>query len=319
MLRAHFASLGFADVNRMTVETGFDWSALDHSTRSLSLFAERRYIELRLPTGKPGDAGAAFLERFAGDRVEDTVLVVLCGKLDKKLLASRWCRAVARQGVVIDGGAVPAARLPSWIQQRFTGLGVSCAPEVAARLAYYVEGNLLAADQEVRKLALILPHGASLDERRLESVMADHARFSVFAFVDACVAGQADRCLRILRSLRQEGTEPVVMVWALARESRTLNLLGADLKAGCAREEALRRHRIWSSRASLVISALKRLGISRLCAIHANIARLDRLAKGHEFEVVGSDNVWMEIERVALAICGINPVSPTDSGSVQPI
>jgi DNA polymerase III subunit delta len=227
LLRQHFASRGFSDVNRLSAEGGFDWSALEHSTRSLSLFAERRYIELRLPSGKPGDGGTAFIEHFARDPGADTVLVVVCGKLDKKALAAGWCRSMAQHGVIVDAGSVQAARLPEWIRQRLAELGVVCAADVAARLAYYVEGNLLAADQEVRKLALLLPAGATLDEERLTSVMADHARFSVFAFVDACVAGQAERCLRILRSLRREGAEPVVMVWALAREvRRTLNLLG---------------------------------------------------------------------------------------------
>lgn len=307
-IRSHFAALGFDEVDRLTVESGFDWAALDQSSRSLSLFAQRRYIELRLPSGKPGDAGAAFIGRFAAERHVDTALVVLCGRLDSKALGASWCRAVAEHGAVVDTGTVAAAQLPRWIAGRFAELGVDCASGVAARLAYYVEGNLLAADQEIRKLALILPEGATLDEERLEAVMADHARFNVFAFVDACVSGQAGRALRILRSLRQEGSEPVMLVWALAREARSLNLVGAELKAGGARQEVMRRHRIWPSRVPMVMSALKRLGVSRLNRIHARVARLDRLVKGHEREVRGTDDAWIEIERVALAICGINSV-----------
>ncbi len=307
-LRSHFAGLGFDDVSRYNVESGFDWSALTQASRSLSLFASRRYIEVRLPTAQPGEAGTAFVRDFLDAADPDAALVILTGRLDKKALASAWCRAIAGAGVVVDAGSVPAARLPRWIQQRFSSLGVDCPADVAARLAYYVEGNLLAADQEVRKLVLLLPEGGTLDEERLESAMADHARFNVFVFVDACVGGQAARALRILRSLRREGAEPVMLTWALAREVRLLGQVGAALKAGEPRDAVFRRQRVWSSRAPLVIGALKRLGLSRLNAIVADIAYLDRLVKGQQAAVRGPGDPWIVIERVALALCGIKSV-----------
>lgn len=310
LVRAHFAARGFDDVSRYTAETGFDWSSLHASSRSLSLFASRRYIELRLPGTSPGDKGTAFLRDFLDAADPDTVLVVITGRLDKKALSAAWCRDMAARGVVVDTGQVPAARLPRWIVQRFDALGVRCSPTVAERLAWYVEGNLLAADQEVRKLALVLPAGATLDESALDAVLADHARFNVFVFIDACVAGQAERALRIARSLRREGTEPVMMCWALARELRTLGLVGAALKAGEGRDTVLRRHRVWSSRAPLVIATLKRLGLLRLNRLHADIARLDRQVKGHAPGHPGPADPWSEIERVALALCGINTVDP---------
>lgn len=305
-IRSRFAENGFDDVSRFSVESGFDWSALTQSSRSLSLFASRRYLELRLPTSQPGEAGAAFVHDFLDAADPDAVLVILAGRLDKKALASAWCRAIASTGVLVDAGSVPAARLPRWIQQRFSALEVDCPADVAARLAYYVEGNLLAADQEVRKLALMIPAGGTLDEERLESAMADHARFNVFVFVDACVAGQPQRALRIMRSLRREGTEPVMLTWALAREVRLLGQVGAALKAGEPRDAVFRRQRVWSSRVPLVIGALKRLGLARLNAVVADVAYLDRLVKGQQAAVRGPADPWIVIERVALALCGIN-------------
>ena len=305
-IRAHFENLGYRDVSRFSVETGFDWSALDASTRSLSLFGDKRYIELRMPAGQPGEKGAAFFDEFLAGRDNDTVLVILCGKLDKKVLSSAWCKAVSEAGAVVDTGSVPSGRLPQWITRRFQSLGVNCSAQVADRLAYFVEGNLLAADQEVRKLALILPPGAELDEARLETVMADHARFTVFALVDACVAGQSARGLRILRSLRQEGAEPFTMIWALARELRNLGLIGAALKEGQPRRDVFRRYRVWASREPMVLSALKRLGLSRIMRLQSRMCYLDQLVKGHQTAVTGPSDTWIEIEGVALSMCGIN-------------
>ncbi len=316
-IRAHFKNQGFGDDNRYSAEAGFDWSALTQSSRSLSLFAERRYIELRLPGGQPGEAGTAFVKDFLAAADRDTALVILAGKLDRKQLAAAWCRAIAAGGIVVDTGTVAAARLPRWIQQRFAAAGVDCSADVAARLAYYVEGNLLAADQEVRKLALILPDGATLDESRLESVMADHARFNVFTFVDACVSGHSTRCLRILRSLRREGLEPVILVWALAREVRLLGQVGAAIKGGEARDAVFKRHRVWSSRTGMVMGALKRLGLARLNEILRDVAYLDRLVKGHETRPRGPADPWIEIERVALALCGIKSVDTLKIASMR--
>lgn len=307
-IRAHLAARGYGDVSRFTAEAGFDYSALTRSSRSLSLFPERRTIELRLVGDSPGEKGEEFINDFLASPGDDTALVILCGRLDKKSLGKSWYKALARDALVVDTGTVSAAALPRWIRQRFADLGASCTDDAAARLAYFVEGNLLAADQEVRKLALMVPPGGTLDERRLEEVMADHARFTVFALVDACVAGQGARAVRILRSLRAGGTEPVVLVWALAREVRTLGLVGAALKAGRPRAEVMSSQRIWSSRVPLVMAALKRLGLSRLGAVHRRVAYLDRRVKGQERHADGPDDPWVEIERVALALCGIKSV-----------
>ncbi len=307
LIREHFSAAGFGDVTRATVESGFDWDAFSQASCSLSLFSQRRYLELRLPTGRPGDAGAAFIAEFAARCDPDTVLVVVCGKLDKKQLSAKWIRGVAEHGALVDTGSVAAARMPEWIVQRFRAQGAACSIEAAARLAYYVEGNLLAADQEIRKMALTLPQGAAIDESVLEQVMADHARFSVFNFVDACLAGQPARGVRILGSLRREGVEPVLLVWALAREIRSLGQIGAELKAGADRQEVFRRHRVWSSRVPLVIGTLKRVGLSGLASLQRRVALLDRWVKGQDTPLDAPADIWHELERITLGICGIKP------------
>ncbi len=316
LIRAHFSAAGFGDATRASVESGFDWDAFSQASCSLSLFSRQRYLELRLSSGRPGDAGAAFIAEFARRADPDTVLVVICGKLDKKQLATKWVRGVAEHGAVVDTGSVNPARLPEWIVQRFRAQGVACSAEAAARLAYYVEGNLLAADQEVRKMALSLAPETRVDEAVLERVMADHARFNVFNFVDACLAGQPARGVRILGSLRREGVEPVLLVWALAREIRSLGLIGAELKAGGNRQEVFRRHRVWASRAPLVIGTLKRVGLSGLAALQRRVALLDRWVKGQDAPQDAPADVWHELERITLGICGIKPGNLTLNGPV---
>ncbi len=305
-LRRHFAAAGFSDVSRLTVETGFDWMGFSQNTRSLSLFAERRYIELRMPGGKPGETGSRILAEFVAQSPPDIVLVVVCGKLDKKQLGSAWCKAFSRHGTVVEGGAVHASKLPQWIRQRFSVLGVNCDLEVAARLAYFVEGNLLAADQEIRKLSLTLPAGAKLDATELDRVMADQSRYSVFSFADACVAGDGRRGLRVLRSLRQEGVEPVLLIWVLTREVRSLCLIGAEIAAGVSRGEAMRNNRVWSSRIPLVSAALNRVDVVQLQRVMRCLARLDRLIKGQGEAGEHPSSFWVELEKTALAICGIS-------------
>ena len=314
-LKKHFHAAGFTDQNRHTVESGFDWSGFNASSQTLSLFAERRFIELRLPNGKPGDKGAEWLKGFVANCPDDTVLVVVSAKLDKRQLAAAWCKAFQQNGAVVEAKPVPATQLPNWILKRFKQQSIQCDREVAVRLAYYVEGNLLAADQEIRKLSLTMNPGDTLGLEELEQRATDNSRFNVFAFVDACLAGNAGRSLRILGRLKHEGVEPILLVWSLARELRLLSSLNAEVSHGVSSAEAFRKHRIWSSRAPLVSAALKRLRPRVLLSILKRVAWLDRLVKGQEPNTSGVQLVWFEIERIALAICGISVLKQTNSSN----
>ena len=306
LLRQHFVERGFGDLNRLTVETGFDWSNFSQSNQTLSLFAERKYIELRIPSGKPGDKGTKLISEFAQDAPDDTILVIICGKLDKKTLGSKWCAQIRSSGVVVDTGTVATHRLPEWVQSRLKYHGINASRDVAERLAWYVEGNLLAADQEIRKLALVHSPDHPLDIASLDKMMADQARFSVFTLSDACLSGKPMRCLRILNNLKKEGVEPILVLWALTREVRTLGLLTAEVQLGQSMSQAFKRHRVWSNRTQLMGGAMKRLPSELLQKLQQRLALLDRAIKGQQQINDGPSDIWVEFERIVLGLCGTN-------------
>jgi DNA polymerase-3 subunit delta len=299
---------GFTERLRLTVDSGFDWNHLREAGRTMSLFAERRLIELRMPGGRPPESGADALIEIATSGAPDVVLAVVCGKLERAQQNTKWFKAIDSVGVTMEGQPVPPERLAGWIGARVVAEGGSCSSEAARRLAYFVEGNLLAAAQEIRKLTL-LAAGRRIEDTDIESWVADHARFSVFALVDAALAGNAARALRILAGLRREGGEPVMVNWALTREARTLERVAGRMASGKGLENAMRGEGIWASRQAAVAAALGRLSrTGQWQELLARLAAADRLAKGRPL-TVEPGGIWDALERIVLGICGIKPVS----------
>jgi len=302
-IRRQARAQGYAERVRFTQEAGFDWGQVIASCRSMSLFAEKKVVELRIPTGKPGDVGAKALTDYAaaidGD---DTVLVIICGGVDKSAQKTKWFKAVEEAGVAVDCPPIAAQQLPAWVVQRMRGKGLKFDDEAAKRLAVLVEGNLLAAAQAIDLLALLSPH-ETITAAAIESAIADHARFNSFAFVDACLAGAPQRCTRILQSLRANRAEPVLILWALTREVRALCHLSAGLARGEKQQALFRRHGVWSSRANLISGALKRLSAARCHNLLRQLAAADLMLKGRA--ALQRQNIWEEIESIGLGVCGV--------------
>ncbi|MHB8534305.1 MAG: DNA polymerase III subunit delta [Sulfuricaulis sp.] len=296
---AHAA--GYHERQVLTVESGFDWNGLFVSTRSLSLFSERRLIELRLPTGKPGEAGAKILTEIAAQPPADTIIVVSCGKLEKQTRESKWARALEAAGVAVAVYPVEAAQLPSWIRRRMELKGLKPGPGVVELLAHLMEGNLLACAQEIDKWAMLFGAGeVGLDD--IEGHLGDNARYNVYALVDAALRGEAPAVERILNSLRGEGVEPVRIQWARAREARELAQMAAMVAAGQPVMQALEARRVWAKRKPLVSGALKRLSKQASQDLLRRAARSDRVLKGR-----ARGDVWQEIQCLALAMSGLKP------------
>ncbi len=297
-VRAAARREGYASREVFFAERGFDWQALRSAGESLSLFAERRVLELRLPTGKPGDAGAKMLVEFAARPPEDTVLLVISGKVDKK---NKWVAALEKAGVFVEVWPIEGAQLPRWIQDRMAAAGLAADRDAAQLLADRVEGNLLAAAQEIDKLALLL-QGRQADVDAVRDAVADSARFDIFQLADVALAGDAVRALRMLDALRAEGTEAVLVSWALAKEIRSLAEMSFKLAGGQSVERLVAS--VWpKKRQPVVARALQRFSVKVWERLLLEVALIDRQVKG-----MRRGDAWQSLERLVAAMAG-SPLS----------
>ena len=282
--------------------TGFDWNTLSAAANTLSLFAEQRLIELHLPTGKPGNEGSKALCEYAARPPEDTVLLVLSGKLDKAAQNSKWAKALDQAGVTIQCWPIKPEELPAWVGRRMQGCGLHAANDATVLLAERVEGNMLAAAQEVEKLLLLYGPG-QLTLEQVEEGVANSARYNVFELVDTALAGDAVRSTRILQGLYGEGLEPVLILWALLREIRSLCTMAEQLEQGQPLGQILTAQRVWDNRKAVVTAALKRHRARTWQSLLRMGGRIDRIVKGAE-----PGNARDELQQLALLIAGVRLV-----------
>ena len=270
---------GFTEREVYHVERGFDWNGLAASLSSMSLFAARRLVELRFKTPAAGEGGAEMFARLAASPADDIVLLGIAPRLDKRQQGTAWVRAFVGAGEFVAVWPVEPPALPAWIEGRLRRAGLRADAEAVRLLAERVEGNLLAAHQEIEKLRLL--HGAGeLDAETVRAAVADSARYDIFKLADAALSGQAGRALRILGGLRAEGLVVPQVLWPLARELRTLVRVRALLDQGMAPQAALQRAGVWRNRAGLVQRAVGRHDARALRALLRRAALVDRLAKG---------------------------------------
>ncbi|MFQ5488684.1 MAG: DNA polymerase III subunit delta [Gammaproteobacteria bacterium] len=300
LVRRHAREQGCSERIVIHAESGFDWNSLLQEASGMSLFAERRLLELRLPGGRPGEAGGRVLQAYGEQPPPDNVLLIISGKIDAAQQRSRWFKALEQAGVVVQVWPLTARELPAWIEQRMRGAGLRPQREAVLLLAERVEGNLLAAVQEIEKLRML--HGAGpLGVDEVLAAVADSARFDVFALVDSALAGDGRRAARILGGLRREGVEPVLVLWALGREIRSLAAMAALLAGGTGLEQVLARQRVWEKRKPLLRQALQRHDRRRWQHLLRRAAHLDRLIKGQ-----AAGNIWDELLQLSLEVAGIS-------------
>lgn len=298
LLRQAALQQGYSERQVYHVERGFNWEQLRQSADSLSLFAERKLIELRLPSGKPGTDGSKALQEYAKAAPADTLLLIISGKLEPAAQKSKWFTAVESSGAWLQIWPIEPARLPQWIAQRMQLRKLQATPEALRLLSERIEGNLLAADQELEKLLLLYGPG-TLDIPQVQAAVTDSARFDVFGFVDEALDGHSDRLSRILFGLRAEGVEPVLVLWALAREIRGLAQMARSSASGVSTDQAMAALRVWEKRKPLIRKALSRTQVSEWEQLLMRCGRLDRLIKGQ-----GTGRVWDELLELALSVAG---------------
>lgn len=291
-LRARARELGYSEREVLDVEAGFDWDGLARAGASLSLFSTRRMIDLRLPTGKPGKEGAAALLEYCAAPPPDTVLLITCTQWSKKH-ETAWVAAVQKVGSFVALWPMKPDEFLRWLGARMSARGLKPDRAAIEALAVRVEGNSLAAAQEIDKLALL--HGdAPLDAKTLEALVADSARFDVFKLVDATLSGDAERALRILSGLRAEGEQvPAVMGWVLNQ----LQLVARLAATGSSLSAAFSAERIWPARQKVYRQVLNRAAAEHWQNCLLQAARVDRISKGR-----GYGNAWNELERLLVAV-----------------
>ncbi|WP_422404039.1 DNA polymerase III subunit delta [Pseudomonas sp. GZD-209] len=301
---------GYDERQVFSADANFDWGNLLLAGASLSLFAQRRLLELRLPSGKPGDKGAAALIEYCANPAEDTLLLISLPKLDGSAQKTKWGKALIEGGhcQFIQIWPVDAQQLPQWINQRLSQAGLTAQRDAVDMIAARVEGNLLAAAQEIEKLKL-LADGNQITVETVQAAVADSARFDVFGLVDAILNGEAAHALRMLEGLRGEGVEPPVILWALARELRLLAGLAQQFSQGVPLDKAFSQARppVWDKRRPLVSKALQRLSAQRWAMLLQDAQRIDAQIKG---QAQGSP--WTSLARLALLMAGQRLTLPAE-------
>ena len=302
-IRAAARRAGCDEREIFIVDAHFRWDAFAAANANLGLFGTRKLIDLRIPSGKPGADGAAALERHASHLDADNVTLVTLPRIDRATQGSAWFAALTDQGVNIAVQSIERAALPAWIAERLGRNGQRVSRPTLAFLAERCEGNLLAARQEIEKLAHLLPKGELADDD-VERAVADVARFDIQQLSEAWLAGEAGRALRIVDVLRGEGEPITLAVWQLGEDLHALAGVHEAVAQGQSLNTAVRGARVWGRRQAALERAARRIDAERVAPLLRALAGLDALAKG-----LGTGDPWDVLVTLALALCG-RPVVP---------
>lgn len=302
-IRAAARAAGYADRRVFFIDRSFGWDELRLAGQSLSLFAERRLFELRMPNGKP-EKGAALLAEWAAQAVPDLIFLVITDKLDRKASETAWVQAIEKHGVWVPVFPVDRAALPAWLQARAKTLRIEIDPAASQLIVERVEGNLLAAQQELEKLGL-LANGEPIGVELVRRSVGDSARYDVFQLGEAAAAGDAARALRILLGLKSEGVEPTLVLWALVRELR-----GMWQARDRERLRSATRGSGWNLAATPSGRAMGRLRRLPLAPLLLQASQTDRVIKGLE-----PGDAWSALTGLTGALAGALQAN-ADSGRV---
>ena len=303
-VRAAARAAGFSERKVFTVSGAhFDWSSVLGAAQAMSLFAERQVIEIRIPSGKPGKDGSEALQRYVEALAPDVLTLVHLPRLDGTQLKSAWFAALDGAGLAVRVEPIERKALPAWLAQRLARQrqrvpdgedGQRCLAFFADR----VEGNLLAAHQELQKLALLHPEGV-LGFEQIEAAVLNVARYDVFKLGEAVLGGQTDRALRMLDGLRAEGEAAVLVHWTLADDVRALRRVHEALAAGRPLPLAMQEARVWGAKQRLIERAVGHLDPARIDALLAAASRCDGIVKGLRHPDWPTDP-WQALQRLVL-------------------
>ena len=305
--RASLKQLGFEDIQSHSTDAGFDWNELLYEIGALSLFADKKCRIVRIPGGKPGQQGSKIIQALCDDLQEDTVFIFVVPKLDRSSKNSSWFKRLQQVGKIVELQPVYNNKLVDWIIDRARQKSLSIDLASAAFLAERTEGNLLAADQELEKLSIRFSGQSGLTFEVIEESVAQNSRYSHFVLVDACLAGNSKRAMKVLNSLIAEGYVTTQLLWALQSSLQQLTSLKQAQASGRITSRLWQDLRIWSSKQRLFESAMNRLALHQVERLLQSCATLDRIGKGQQdAEFPHTD--WLQMKFLVSEFCGITPI-----------
>ncbi len=304
-LRARCRQQRFSEWELFFVDRSFNWQTMLQSGNSLSLFSDKKIIELRLYSAKLEEEGRAALQHYLADPNPDNVLIIVSPRLESSALNTKWFKAVETAGAFVQVWPIDGKALPRWISARMAAYGLHADPEAIAILSDRLEGNLLAASQEIEKLRLLT--GASpenkvqIDRKQIMNLVADNSRYNTFNLMDAALLGNARHCLKILNGLRSEGNEVLALLGMLTRELRILIAISMRMAAGQSTSSAMQNEGIRKNHEGPVSAAVERLSVTTLESLLQQARLVDLAVKG-----LHKSDPWIELSNVLLGLCGIN-------------
>jgi len=298
-IRVAATTQGFDERTSLIVERSFNWQQVQNFGQSISLFSSRRLLELNIPNGKPGVEGAKALQALATKTLPDTSVIIILPTLERDAKNSAWFSTLESHTQVITLSEVDATNLPKWIANRLAQQGQHTSIQTLEFLAHQVEGNLLAANQEVQKLSLLYPQGELSDEVVREAVL-NVSRYDPFQLGEAVLAGDAERTVRILQGLQDEGETAVAVMNPLMWVLRPLVRIKQAEMRGANLTTAMTNARIYGDKQALVKRALTRLSLRQLDAALQKLVDIDKMAKG-----VMLGDAWLEISRLCFGLAKV--------------
>jgi DNA polymerase III subunit delta len=294
---------GFTEREIFHAETNFDWNQLLASANSLSLFSDKKIFEIRMPSGKPGDKGTKAILEYLENPSSDNLLLVITEKLDSATQKSKWIKAIEDNGIHVQIWPIPPTQLSRWILTRLQQAGLSADNSAVDLLASRIEGNLLAAVQEIEKLAL-LTTDKHISYELMASAVADSARYDVFSLADKALHGDARSAAKTLQGLKGEGTDAITLLWAILRDIRSLNQIAQAIAQGKAFEAAARQAGVWEKRQPLMQNVLRRLKPAQLQQMLRKANAIDKSIKG-----MRNAEPWDELLDLVLNLAGVQSLN----------
>lgn len=306
LIRQHLKARQFDEREVLHVEAGFKWEYLLECANALSLFAQNRLIEIRLGSQKINKAAAKILQEYLTFAPPENTLLIIADKLDGAAKKSAWFKSIDQQGTIVEVWPIQSGQLANWIKQRAAAKGLQLNSDATNLLCERIEGNLLAAKQEIDKLEL-LQSEAPLSAEDIVNAVSDSSRYDVFSLIDAIVFAQSERSIKILEVIKQEGVEPTIILWAISREIRLIHSIKTGLNQGTNYEALCNKHRVWGAKKQHLNKAANRLDFGKLEHCLRQCNQVDQIIKG----LIDNDH-WLILTDIVLTLSGSKLQLPAD-------